>query len=90
MTIPPVPRLGQVTVPISTSFYKQIRLELPKAEVTFFSKNALQFVDLITAEEFLFGLMELQRASINHLRQQSVGSESSKSYLFQLSEAQKS
>jgi hypothetical protein len=47
---------------------KQLLLELPDAETTFFSRNAFQFADLKTADAFLFGLSEPQRSSITHLK----------------------
>ncbi|TVY19222.1 hypothetical protein LARI1_G002188 [Lachnellula arida] len=47
---------------------KQLLLELPDAETTFFSKTAFQFADLKTADAFLFGLSEPQRSSITHLK----------------------
>ncbi|CZR62441.1 uncharacterized protein PAC_12338 [Phialocephala subalpina] len=46
---------------------KQISMELPKFG-SMLSRNALQFSNLITAEEYLFGLDENTRASITHLR----------------------
>lgn len=47
---------------------KQILLELPKSNGSFFSENAFQFANLQTAESFLFGLTEPQRSSIQHLK----------------------
>jgi hypothetical protein len=47
---------------------KQMYHELPDLTTTFFSQDALQFADLDTADEFLFGIEEDQRASISHLR----------------------
>lgn len=47
--------------------YKQIYTELPKSSFIM-SQNALQFSNLVTAEEYLFGLDENIRASITHLR----------------------
>jgi hypothetical protein len=47
---------------------KQALLELPDAETTFFSENAIQFADLETADAFLFDLTEPQRSAIPHLR----------------------
>ncbi|KAL3418282.1 hypothetical protein PVAG01_09998 [Phlyctema vagabunda] len=37
-------------------------------EISFYSQNAFQFEDLYTANEYLFALQEVQRASITHLR----------------------
>ncbi|TVY49481.1 hypothetical protein LOCC1_G000598 [Lachnellula occidentalis] len=47
---------------------KQLLLELPDSETTFFSQTAFQFADLETADAFLFGLSEPQRSSITHLK----------------------
>lgn len=47
---------------------KQMYHELPELTATIFSKDAFQFADLESAEEYLFQLEEDQRASISHLR----------------------
>jgi hypothetical protein len=47
---------------------KQMYHELSNLTSTIFSKDALQFSDLETADEYLFELEEDQRASIGHLR----------------------
>lgn len=47
---------------------KQMSLEMSGMSRDMLSKNALQFADLDTADLFLFGLSEENRASITHLR----------------------
>ncbi|TAQ91265.1 hypothetical protein B7494_g412 [Chlorociboria aeruginascens] len=47
---------------------KQMYLELLDWDDKLLSHNALHFGDLRVAEDFLFGLTELKRASITHLR----------------------
>jgi len=43
-------------------------MELPNIVDTLYSRNALQFPDLETAEKFLFFIHEDDRARITHLR----------------------
>ncbi|RDW79741.1 hypothetical protein BP6252_04379 [Coleophoma cylindrospora] len=58
---------GGSTFPNYQAICKAVRHELPPAKL-FYSHNAFQFAELLTAEQFLFGLAEQDRAAITHLR----------------------